>query len=109
MYSILASLVILQYSRGFLMSAELKRELKYWRSVYWRVWGEVNSLECTRCGTRFPLTQLGQCRYHPDTDSASTAAAAGGPLDATAYRFDLLYLIREQSSKFINNLTIKYL
>ena len=27
---------------------ELKQELKTWRDVYWRLWGLVNFLECTR-------------------------------------------------------------
>ncbi|KAL8594510.1 hypothetical protein ACOMHN_024955 [Nucella lapillus] len=45
---------------------ELKSQLKTWRDVYWRIWGTVNSLPCSRCGEVFPLTEFGHCRYHPE-------------------------------------------
>ena len=40
---------------------ELKNELKTWRDVYWRVWGVINYLSCSRCGETFPCAELGQC------------------------------------------------
>ena len=45
---------------------ELKSQLKTWRDVYWRIWGTINSLPCSRCGEAFPLTEFGHCRYHPE-------------------------------------------
>ncbi|XP_076453288.1 SANT and BTB domain regulator of class switch recombination-like isoform X2 [Babylonia areolata] len=45
---------------------ELKSQLKTWRDVYWRIWGTINSLPCSRCGEDFPLTEFGHCRYHPE-------------------------------------------
>ncbi|XP_070203875.1 SANT and BTB domain regulator of class switch recombination-like isoform X3 [Littorina saxatilis] len=45
---------------------ELKTQVKTWRDVYWRVWGTVNSLHCSRCGETFPLTEFGHCRFHPE-------------------------------------------
>ena len=38
---------------------ELKSEPKYWRDVYWRVWGYVNFLQCSRCKETFPCAELG--------------------------------------------------
>ncbi|GFO21893.1 hypothetical protein PoB_004839800 [Plakobranchus ocellatus] len=45
---------------------ELKSQLKTWRDVYWRLWGTINSLTCSRCGEVFPLTEFGHCSYHPE-------------------------------------------
>ncbi|KAK1905841.1 putative protein KIAA1841 like [Dissostichus eleginoides] len=39
----------------------LYEELKSWVLVYWRIWGTINYLPCSRC------QQLTQCKYHPDT------------------------------------------
>ncbi|PVD33053.1 hypothetical protein C0Q70_08501 [Pomacea canaliculata] len=45
---------------------ELKVQLKQWRDVYWRIWGTINVLTCSRCGDVFPVTEFGHCRYHPE-------------------------------------------
>ncbi|XP_052074715.1 SANT and BTB domain regulator of class switch recombination-like isoform X1 [Mytilus californianus] len=45
---------------------ELKGQLKTWREVYWRVWGTINYLICTRCKEVFPCSDLGHCKYHPE-------------------------------------------
>ncbi|ELT93581.1 hypothetical protein CAPTEDRAFT_134617 [Capitella teleta] len=46
---------------------DLKGQLKTWRDVYWRIWGSINFLSCSRCSETFPCTELGQCKFHPDT------------------------------------------
>ncbi|XP_066552973.1 SANT and BTB domain regulator of class switch recombination [Amia ocellicauda] len=45
----------------------LYEELKSWSLVYWRVWGMVNFLTCSRCKQVFLCTELSQCCFHPDT------------------------------------------
>jgi len=45
---------------------ELKSQLKSWRDVYWRLWGTVNYMTCTRCLQVFPLVEFGHCSYHPE-------------------------------------------
>ena len=40
---------------------DLKSQLKTWRDVYWRVWGTVNYLPCSRCGETFACAELGSC------------------------------------------------
>ncbi|XP_060079266.1 SANT and BTB domain regulator of class switch recombination-like [Ylistrum balloti] len=45
---------------------ELKAQLKSWREVYWRIWGLINYLSCTRCGELFPCAEFGHCKYHPE-------------------------------------------
>ncbi|KAJ8312380.1 hypothetical protein KUTeg_009753 [Tegillarca granosa] len=45
---------------------ELKTQLKNWREVYWRIWGLINYLTCTRCLETFPCTEFGHCKYHPE-------------------------------------------
>ncbi|XP_072907176.1 SANT and BTB domain regulator of class switch recombination isoform X5 [Hemitrygon akajei] len=44
----------------------LYEDLKSWQDVYWRLWGTVNWLPCTRCKKVFPCTELSHCRYHPE-------------------------------------------
>lgn len=45
---------------------ELKGQLKSWRDVYWRIWGMINHLTCTRCKEIFPCSDFGHCKYHPE-------------------------------------------
>uniref|UniRef100_A0A672KSG3 SANT and BTB domain regulator of CSR n=1 Tax=Sinocyclocheilus grahami TaxID=75366 RepID=A0A672KSG3_SINGR len=45
----------------------LYEELKSWVLVYWRIWGTINFLTCSRCKQAFLCTDLGQCKYHPET------------------------------------------
>ncbi|KAM6083548.1 SANT and BTB domain regulator of class switch recombination isoform 1-T1 [Chlamydotis macqueenii] len=42
----------------------LHEELKSWRDVYWRLWGTVNWLTCSRCNQSFLCTELSHCQYH---------------------------------------------
>ncbi|XP_016377723.1 uncharacterized protein KIAA1841 isoform X1 [Sinocyclocheilus rhinocerous] len=44
----------------------LYEELKSWVLVYWRIWGTINFLTCSRCKQAFLCTDLGQCKYHPE-------------------------------------------
>ncbi|CAG7837862.1 unnamed protein product [Allacma fusca] len=45
---------------------ELKRELKTWRKVYWRLWGTVHFFYCSSCQLYFPAKNFGACRYHSE-------------------------------------------
>lgn len=44
----------------------LYKELKSWRRVYWRLWGNCHYLYCATCETHFPLYKMNWCLYHPD-------------------------------------------
>ncbi|XP_062863595.1 SANT and BTB domain regulator of class switch recombination isoform X2 [Trichomycterus rosablanca] len=44
----------------------LYEELKSWVLVYWRIWGAINYLTCSRCKQVFLCCELDQCRYHPE-------------------------------------------
>ncbi|XP_047379177.1 SANT and BTB domain regulator of class switch recombination isoform X3 [Sciurus carolinensis] len=52
----------------------LFEELKSWRDVYWRLWGTVNWLTCSRCYQAFLCIELSHCQYHSETVVYSTAA-----------------------------------
>ncbi|XP_013922154.1 PREDICTED: uncharacterized protein KIAA1841 homolog isoform X3 [Thamnophis sirtalis] len=43
----------------------LFEELKSWRDVYWRLWGTINWLTCSRCNQTFLCTEFSHCQYHP--------------------------------------------
>ncbi|XP_071946581.1 SANT and BTB domain regulator of class switch recombination-like isoform X2 [Antedon mediterranea] len=45
----------------------LRNQAKNWQEVYWQIWGTVNFLCCSRCNQVFPCSELGHCRFHPDT------------------------------------------
>ena len=55
----------------------LKSQLKTWRDVYWRVWGIINFLTCSRCGETFPCTELGHCKYHSEPVQFGAVLADG--------------------------------
>uniref|UniRef100_UPI00398F873A SANT and BTB domain regulator of class switch recombination isoform X2 n=1 Tax=Pristiophorus japonicus TaxID=55135 RepID=UPI00398F873A len=44
----------------------LYEDLKSWQGVYWRLWGTINWLHCTRCKKVFQCTELSHCQYHPE-------------------------------------------
>ncbi|XP_063085539.1 SANT and BTB domain regulator of class switch recombination isoform X2 [Cavia porcellus] len=59
----------------------LFEELKSWRDVYWRLWGTINWLTCSRCFQAFLCIEFSHCQYHSETvvypTAASSLSAAG--------------------------------
>uniref|UniRef100_A0A8D0GQN0 SANT and BTB domain regulator of CSR n=1 Tax=Sphenodon punctatus TaxID=8508 RepID=A0A8D0GQN0_SPHPU len=61
----------------------LFEELKSWRDVYWRLWGTINWLTCSRCNQSFLCTEFSHCQYHsqpvlyPGVDSALGSTGTG--------------------------------
>ncbi|KAF7663816.1 hypothetical protein LDENG_00198030 [Lucifuga dentata] len=47
--------------------ASLYEELQSWVLVYWRLWGTINYLTCSRCQQVFVCAELTHCKYHPDS------------------------------------------
>ncbi|XP_077255848.1 SANT and BTB domain regulator of class switch recombination isoform X1 [Temnothorax americanus] len=45
----------------------LRSELRSWRKVYWRLWGDCHFLVCQQCNVYFPIHQIGWCCYHPES------------------------------------------
>ncbi|KAF6026467.1 KIAA1841 [Bugula neritina] len=45
---------------------DLKQDLKGWREVYWRLWGIINWLYCSRCKRAFQCCELAGCLHHKD-------------------------------------------
>ncbi|XP_051937020.1 SANT and BTB domain regulator of class switch recombination isoform X1 [Hippocampus zosterae] len=45
----------------------LYEELKSWVLVYWRIWGTINCLSCSRCHQEFVCAELTHCCYHPES------------------------------------------
>ncbi|XP_008560289.1 SANT and BTB domain regulator of class switch recombination [Microplitis demolitor] len=44
----------------------LRSELRSWRKVYWRLWGDCHFLYCRQCNTHFPINQMDWCSHHPE-------------------------------------------
>ncbi|XP_078452580.1 SANT and BTB domain regulator of class switch recombination isoform X2 [Lampetra fluviatilis] len=76
----------------------LHKELKSWRNVYWRLWGTVNYLTCSRCNQVFLCKDLSHCLYHTHPALYGDDWVAGAPTGLGIYpcckqrtlRFDLL-------------------
>ncbi|XP_012535145.1 uncharacterized protein KIAA1841 homolog [Monomorium pharaonis] len=45
----------------------LRSELRSWRKVYWRLWGDCHFLFCRQCNVYFPIHQIDWCCYHPES------------------------------------------
>uniref|UniRef100_A0A4W2CI80 SANT and BTB domain regulator of CSR n=1 Tax=Bos indicus x Bos taurus TaxID=30522 RepID=A0A4W2CI80_BOBOX len=54
----------------------LFEELKSWRDVYWRLWGTVNWLTCSRCYQTFLCIEFSHCQYHSETVIYPTAGSS---------------------------------
>jgi len=44
----------------------LRQELKSWRHMYWRLWGDCHFLYCGACRNYFPVYQMQWCCHHPE-------------------------------------------
>ncbi|XP_043267741.1 uncharacterized protein KIAA1841 homolog isoform X2 [Venturia canescens] len=44
----------------------LRSELRSWRKVYWRLWGDCHYIYCRECETYFPINQMDWCSYHSE-------------------------------------------
>lgn len=51
----------------------LFEELKSWRDVYWRLWGTINWLTCSRCYQAFLCIEFSHCQYHSEVVVYSSA------------------------------------
>uniref|UniRef100_G3UEZ4 SANT and BTB domain regulator of CSR n=1 Tax=Loxodonta africana TaxID=9785 RepID=G3UEZ4_LOXAF len=60
-------------------------ELKSWRDVYWRLWGTVNWLTCSRCCQAFLCTEFSHCQYHSETVVYPTAASSPSTVGTGIY------------------------
>lgn len=69
----------------------LHKEVKSWRKVYWRLWGQCHFLYCAICETYFPAYQMLWCQYHPDQPQFMTPATGRYPCcGAQANRYETL-------------------
>ncbi|CAD5120702.1 DgyrCDS9266 [Dimorphilus gyrociliatus] len=49
----------------YILELKSKSPKNDWRHVYWKLWGKINCLTCSRCSSVFQCSQLNTCRYHP--------------------------------------------
>uniref|UniRef100_S4RH33 SANT and BTB domain-containing protein n=1 Tax=Petromyzon marinus TaxID=7757 RepID=S4RH33_PETMA len=63
----------------------LHKELKSWRNVYWRLWGTVNYLTCSRCNQVFLCKDLSHCLYHTHPALYGDDWEAGAPTGLGIY------------------------
>ncbi|XP_062465823.1 SANT and BTB domain regulator of class switch recombination isoform X1 [Pezoporus occidentalis] len=63
----------------------LHEELKSWRDVYWRLWGTVNWLSCSRCNQSFLCTEFSHCQYHSQSVLYPGVASALGSTGTGVY------------------------
>jgi hypothetical protein len=36
-----------------------------WKDIFWKIWGRLNSFNCTSCGLQFAASEINHCNYHP--------------------------------------------
>ncbi|XP_043941189.1 uncharacterized protein KIAA1841-like [Protopterus annectens] len=77
-------------------------ELKSWRDVYWRLWGTINWLTCSRCNVPFPCTDLPHCQYHPEQ-----AVYPGVMCDQGSPGIGIYPCCKQKALRFDPNRTIK--
>ncbi|KAM8946380.1 SANT and BTB domain regulator of class switch recombination [Pelodytes ibericus] len=58
--------------------SNLYEEVKSWQDVYWRLWGTINWLTCSRCKQSFLCNELSHCQYHPEPAVYPGAASSLG-------------------------------
>ncbi|XP_068925164.1 SANT and BTB domain regulator of class switch recombination isoform X2 [Petaurus breviceps papuanus] len=86
----------------------LFEELKSWRDVYWRLWGTVNWLTCSRCHQAFLCTEFSHCQYHSEPviypGMSNTSSCSGTGIypccNQKVLRFDPTQIAKKQQSLF---------
>ncbi|XP_053445197.1 SANT and BTB domain regulator of class switch recombination isoform X2 [Nycticebus coucang] len=63
----------------------LFEELKSWRDVYWRLWGTINWLTCSRCCQAFLCIEFSHCQFHPETVIYPAAAGSSTAVGTGVY------------------------
>lgn len=36
-----------------------------WKEIYWKVWSHLHLMRCGRCMEYYPISEMGNCRFHP--------------------------------------------
>lgn len=60
--------------------ANLHKDLRSWRRVYWRLWATCHFLFCSICETHFPASQMQWCMHHPDVAQFLGSPSEGGKI-----------------------------
>lgn len=60
--------------------ANLHKELRSWRRVYWRLWASCHFLFCSICETHFAASQMQWCMYHPENAQFLGSPSEGGKI-----------------------------
>ncbi|XP_041525523.1 uncharacterized protein KIAA1841 homolog isoform X3 [Microtus oregoni] len=63
----------------------LFEELKSWRDVYWRLWGTINWLTCSRCCQAFLCIEFSHCQYHSEVVVYSTTVSSVSTVGTGVY------------------------
>uniref|UniRef100_A0A8C5LF37 SANT and BTB domain regulator of CSR n=1 Tax=Jaculus jaculus TaxID=51337 RepID=A0A8C5LF37_JACJA len=63
----------------------LFEELKSWRDVYWRLWGTINWLTCSRCYRAFLCIEFSHCQYHSEMVVYPTTASSANTVGTGIY------------------------
>ncbi|XP_017469984.1 PREDICTED: uncharacterized protein KIAA1841 homolog, partial [Rhagoletis zephyria] len=77
--------------------AQVFKERRSWRHVYWKLWGHCHFLYCCICEIHFPVYKMAWCRFHPLSPNyidSNTEDFVTGPIGRypccgrKAYRYD---------------------
>ncbi|XP_020943169.1 uncharacterized protein KIAA1841 homolog isoform X4 [Sus scrofa] len=85
----------------------LFEELKSWRDVYWRLWGTVNWLTCSRCYQAFLCIEFSHCQYHSETVIYPTAGSSMSTVGTGIYPCCNQKVLRFDPTQFTKFLSLK--
>lgn len=76
----------------FILELKSKSPKNDWRHVYWKLWGIINCLTCSRCSNVFQCSQLNTCRYHPQSPVFLREGVTWECCKQRSFRLDAHYL-----------------
>ncbi|XP_020943172.1 uncharacterized protein KIAA1841 homolog isoform X6 [Sus scrofa] len=85
----------------------LFEELKSWRDVYWRLWGTVNWLTCSRCYQAFLCIEFSHCQYHSETVIYPTAGSSMSTVGTGIYPCCNQKVLRFDPTQFTKGCKVK--
>lgn len=44
-----------------------------WKEIYWKVWSHLHIFKCNRCLEFYPLSEMGNCRFHSSKPKKETS------------------------------------
>jgi hypothetical protein len=55
----------------------MRKENVSWKDIYWKIWGRLQTFDCSVCDLQFVGSDLGHCSFHPQNPKFQYSSNVG--------------------------------